>query len=99
MSLLISDSNIQFTGYENSELTVEKAFLSECLQKRLPNLADQHDQWSGQKYETQIVITRISIKCDCDNLESNEVCSKLNSVENQKWTGYMGNNGNGIYPN
>ena len=75
---------------------MEKKLLRQCLKSRLPDLKPVY-----QKYETQIVITRISITCTCgsDLNPKKEVCSKLNDIDKQKWTEYMGNAGEGIYPN
>lgn len=71
---------------------LEKQFLEQCLKSRIPNLNPIFP-----KYETQIVITRISITCSCGLLKENEICSQLNPIEKQKWTQFMGNYGNGIY--
>lgn len=75
----------------NVELA-EKQFLKECLMQRLPNLAPHSNQ-----FEAQIVITRISITCKCGELKTGEKCSTFNSIDEQKWTEFMGNLNNGVY--
>ncbi|XP_031637456.1 uncharacterized protein LOC116349932 [Contarinia nasturtii] len=76
----------------NVEL-VEKQFLKECLIKRMPNLAPHIYQ-----FESQIVVTRISITCACGDLKAGEKCSKFNSIDRQRWTEFMGNlNSGGVY--
>lgn len=76
-------------------ITIENEFLTQCLEHRLQNMTKPQQQ----QYETQIVITRVTIKCECETLSAGEICSKFNPIERQKWTGFMGNGGNGIYPN
>lgn len=85
---------IFFLDFQSDDdiLAFEKKFLKQCLQIRLPNL-----QPHSAKFEAQIVITRISIKCSCGNLINGEICSKLNTIDKQKWTEFMGNSGNGVY--
>ncbi|XP_055547055.1 uncharacterized protein LOC129731241 [Wyeomyia smithii] len=75
-------------------LQLEKKFLKQCLKARLPNLTPSY-----QKFETQIIVTRVEIGCSCDTdlNPSREVCSKLHSYEQQRWTEYMGNTGSGAY--
>lgn len=58
--------------------------------KRIPNLTPHTYQ-----FESQIVVTRISITCACGDLKG-EKCSQFQSIDRQKWTEYMGNL-NGIY--
>lgn len=64
-----------------------------CLRNRLSNVTPP----KPMQFESQIVVTRISIACSCGNLKDGEICAKLNNVEKQKWTGYMGNDRNGLY--
>lgn len=66
----------------------EKQFLKECLMKRMPNLAPHTHQ-----FESQIVVTRISITCSCGDLKTGEKCSTFNSIEKQKWTEFLENSG------
>lgn len=81
-----------FTKADTLEL--EKRFMKSCLESRLPNLAPH-----SSKYESQIVITRLSIKCACGDLKTAEQCSTLKPIDEQKWTEYMGNTNNGVYSN
>lgn len=83
---------------ENELLMLQKKYLKECLKNRLANIPIDSFQ-PKQNYETQIVITRLSISCKCsDDLKPNkEVCSTLNGMQQQKWTEFMGSNLNGIY--
>lgn len=88
---------ILLQGYINEDLSkMEQKFLDQCLISRLPDLTTPYPQ-----YEIQIVITRLSITCSCsDNLDTTkEVCSNFNQIDKQKWTEFMGNYQNGIYPN
>lgn len=71
---------------------VEKQFVEQCIQQRLPNLEMQRTQ-----FESQVVVTRISIKCSCGSLTADEKCSKFNPIDKQKWTEFMGNLNNGFY--
>ncbi|XP_058825004.1 uncharacterized protein LOC131685356 [Topomyia yanbarensis] len=75
-------------------IQLEKKFLKQCLKSRLPDLKPSY-----QKFETQIIVTRLEIGCSCGaNLNpSREVCSKLHSYDQQRWTEYMGNAGSGTY--
>ena len=84
---------------ENEIPMYQKKFLKECLQSRIPDLLQP--QSPRQSYETQIVITRISITCTCsDNLNpKKEICSNFNGIESQKWTEFMGTNLDGVYSN
>lgn len=77
----------------------QKKFLKECLQSRIPDLLQP--QPPRQSYETQIVITRISISCTCsDNLNpKKEVCSNFNGINKQKWSEFMGSKLDGVYSN
>lgn len=71
---------------------IETKLLKECLNERLPNLAPHKTQ-----FESQIVVTRISITCTCDAMKTGEKCSTLNRIDKQHWTEFMGNLNNGIY--
>lgn len=71
---------------------LERNALKECIEQRLPNLS-QHEN----KFEPQIVVTRLSIACACDTMKNGEKCSTLNKIDKQKWTEFMGNLNNGVY--
>uniref|UniRef100_A0A8D8BZ96 Uncharacterized protein KIAA1467 n=1 Tax=Culex pipiens TaxID=7175 RepID=A0A8D8BZ96_CULPI len=73
---------------------LEKKLLKQCLRARLPNLKPTY-----QKFETQIIVTRVEIGCSCGSElnPAREVCSKLHSYDQQRWTEYMGNAGSGHY--
>lgn len=75
-------------------LQLEKKLLKQCLRARLPNLKPTY-----QKYETQIIVTRLEIGCSCGSElnPAREQCSKLHSYDQQRWTEYMGNAGSGRY--
>ncbi|XP_053681189.1 uncharacterized protein LOC128732052 [Anopheles nili] len=75
-------------------LQLEKKFLGQCLKARLPDMSPPY-----QRFETQIIITRLEIGCACspDLNPTREVCSKLHSYDQQRWTQYMGNEGHGRY--
>lgn len=86
---------------------LEQKFLRLCLLARLsdsPSTTDQHTA----RFESQIVVTRLSITCGCDDvpLKDGEVCARLkpfgvNDVAGdrrfQRWTGFMGDSANGVY--
>lgn len=72
--------------------SIEKHFLKQCLEQRLPNVTPH-----TIRFESQIVATRISITCSCGDLKAGEKCSTFNTIENQKWTEFMGNSNNGVY--
>lgn len=82
---------LEFTQAER--LRLEKLFLKSCLETRLPNLTPHNSQ-----YESQIVVTRLSIKCACGILKTGETCSTFKPIDEQKWTEFMGNSNNGLYP-
>lgn len=85
--------HFQFPEYARNNVELaEKQFLKECLMKRMPNLAPHTYQ-----FESQIVVTRISMTCTCGDLKTGEKCSTFNSIEQQKWTGFMGNLNSGVY--
>ena len=87
-------STFHFAGLSNEDLIqLEKQFLKQCLKIRLPNL-----QLHNSRFESQIVVTRISITCSCDDLKTGESCSTFNSIDKQKWTEFMGNTKHGFYP-
>lgn len=71
---------------------IETKLLKECLNERLPNLVPHKTQ-----FESQIVVTRISMTCTCDPMKAGEKCSTLNRIDKQQWTEFMGNLNNGIY--
>lgn len=73
--------------------TLEKQFLEECLMIRLKDSVIPQQS----NYESQLVVTRISISCSCNELSSGETCSAFDSIENQQWTQFMGNGGNGLF--
>ncbi|XP_058059906.1 uncharacterized protein LOC131210645 [Anopheles bellator] len=84
-----------YRTYRNEDmLQLEKKFLAQCLNARVPNL-----QPAYQRYETQIIVTRLEIGCSCSaELDpAREMCSQLHSYEQQRWTQYMGNEGDGRY--
>lgn len=82
-----------FTDYAKSNIElIEKHFLKDCLNQRLPNLTPHTYQ-----FESQIVVTRISITCSCGDLKADEKCSTFNTIDKQKWTEFMGNLNNGVY--
>lgn len=68
--------------------------LEECLARRHVNNIPP-----DQKYETQIVVTRLTIECLCsDSLNpSTQKCSELNPLEGQEWSESMGGYKNGAY--
>lgn len=73
---------------------LERKFFKQCLNKRLQSISPPY-----QRYETQIVVTRIRIECKCsDSLNpSKEKCSELNTMDRQGWPEYMGLNKNGAF--
>lgn len=80
-------------AYEKSNLAVmEKIYLKQCIEQRLPNLSPHET-----KFIPQIIVTRISIQCTCDPLKTGEKCSTLNGIDRQKWTEFMGNLNNGVF--
>lgn len=85
---------VRIAGFpEDDIIALERQFLKQCIERRLPNLRPHNP-----KLESQIVVTRIAITCNCgQELKDGEICSKLNPIEKQKWTGFMGNNRNGLY--
>uniref|UniRef100_A0A1B0BPK9 FAM234A/B beta-propeller domain-containing protein n=1 Tax=Glossina palpalis gambiensis TaxID=67801 RepID=A0A1B0BPK9_9MUSC len=78
----------------DNQRILRKQFLKQCLSDRLINIEPE-----PPKYESQLIITRIGITCTCRSLQANEICSEVDDIDNQKWTEYMGNNGNGFYSN
>lgn len=75
---------------------LEQKFLNICLQKRIDL------EWEVEhsiKLESQIVVTRLTITCGCGAvpMKAGEVCSRLNPVDRQRWTGFMGDAQNGLY--
>lgn len=97
MNMARMNSDRSYRG-DNEMLMLQKTFLKECLKNRLSNIPIDSIQ-QKPSYETQIIITRISISCTCsDNLNpKHELCSTLNNINQQKWTEFMGSNLNGIY--
>ncbi|XP_032596106.1 uncharacterized protein LOC6567724 isoform X2 [Drosophila grimshawi] len=84
-----------YKSYTADNLRVlRKQFLKQCLSERLVD-ADP----ALPKYESQLIITRIGITCTCRSLQPGEVCSELDPIEAQRWTEFMGNEGNGFYAN
>ncbi|XP_050086431.1 uncharacterized protein LOC126571715 [Anopheles aquasalis] len=84
-----------YRTYRNEDMLVlEKKFLAQCLKSRLPML-----QPTYQRFETQIIVTRIEIGCSCSSEldPTREVCSQLHSYDQQRWTQFMGNGGDGRY--
>lgn len=87
------ESKVSFPDFPPDDLIVlERKILKQCLMNRIHNIAPMQP-----KFESQTVVTRISISCKCGNLQAGEICSKLNNIDKQKWTGFMGNNRNGLY--
>lgn len=74
-------------------LLLERQLIESCISNRLPNLSVHKS-----KFESQIVITRLSIKCECGGLKTGEKCATLKPIEEQNWTEYMGNQNNGLFP-
>lgn len=64
--------------------------MKQCLDQRLPNV-----QPHKTKFESQIVVTRLSITCSCAGIK--EKCSSFNAIDKQKWTEFMGNTNTGFY--
>lgn len=97
MNVARMNTDRSFRG-DNDMLMLQKTFLKECLKSRLSNIPIDSFQ-QKPSYETQIIITRISISCKCsDDLNpKHELCSTLNNINQQKWTEFMGSNLNGIY--
>ncbi|KAL7730127.1 hypothetical protein ACLKA6_009400 [Drosophila palustris] len=84
-----------YKSYTADNLRVlRKQFLKQCLSERLVD-ADP----ALPKYESQLIITRIGITCTCRSLQPGEVCSELDHIDAQRWTEFMGNDGNGFYAN
>ncbi|KAH8312555.1 hypothetical protein KR044_011370, partial [Drosophila immigrans] len=84
-----------YKSYTADNLRVlRKQFLKQCLSERLVD-ADP----ALPKYESQLIITRIGITCSCRSLQPGEVCSELDHIDAQRWTEFMGNDGNGFYAN
>ncbi|XP_060646126.1 uncharacterized protein LOC132784493 isoform X1 [Drosophila nasuta] len=84
-----------YKSYTADNLRVlRKQFLKQCLSERLVD-ADP----ALPKYESQLIITRISITCSCRSLQPGEVCSELDHIDAQRWTEFMGNDGIGFYAN
>lgn len=84
---------ISLTDFPPDDLIdLEKKILKQCLMSRIHKIVP-----TQPKFESQTVVTRISISCKCGSLQPGEICSKLNNIDNQKWTGFMGNNRNGLY--
>lgn len=82
-------------GYTADNLRVlRKQFLKQCLSERLVDVDP-----ALPKYESQLIITRIGITCTCRSLQPGEVCSELDHIDAQRWTEFMGNEGNGFYAN
>lgn len=83
-------------GYTTEDLLLlEKKFLKLCLRTRL---SKQMQQKPALRMESQFVVTRLSISCSCgQDLKDGEICAKLNNYENQSWTGFMGDDRNGLY--
>ncbi|XP_065355073.1 uncharacterized protein LOC135949436 [Calliphora vicina] len=78
----------------DNQRALRKQFLKQCLNERLVNINPDLP-----KYESQLVVTRLSITCTCRSLQAGEVCSELDDIKQQKWTEFMGNDGNGFYRN
>ncbi|KRG01922.1 uncharacterized protein Dmoj_GI10335, isoform B [Drosophila mojavensis] len=84
-----------YKSYTADNLRVlRKQFLKQCLSERLVDTEPDLP-----KYEAQLIITRIGITCTCHTLQPGEVCSELNPIDAQRWTEFMGNDGNGYYAN
>ncbi|XP_073837613.1 uncharacterized protein [Musca autumnalis] len=78
----------------DNQRALRRQFLKQCLNERMVNINPEMP-----KYESQLVITRLSITCTCRSLQPGEVCSELDDIETQRWTEFMGNDGNGFYSN
>lgn len=78
---------------------LEQKNLRICLRSRLASTAQQSTHVVPPNFESQIVVTRLTIQCGCDTvtLKDGEVCARLNPIERQKWTGFMGDTSNGLY--
>ncbi|XP_055907141.1 uncharacterized protein LOC129942294 [Eupeodes corollae] len=85
-----------YRSYTAENLSVlEKQFLKQCLSGRSINSLTP----TVPRYESQMVISRITLTCTCRSLEKGEVCSELDDIKRQRWTEFMGNNGDGSYKN
>lgn len=87
---------------------LEEKFLRLCLLARLVDSATTTTTQHSARFESQIVVTRLSITCGCDDvpLKDGEVCARLKPFGNndgagdrsfQRWTGFMGDSANGVY--
>lgn len=76
---------------------LEQKFLRVCLRQRLA--VSMPARTVAPNFESQIVVTRLRIQCGCDTvtLKDGEVCARLQPIEQQKWTGFMGDSANGLY--
>lgn len=82
---------IYLSAYSKEDLVdIEKQFMKQCLEQRLPNI-----QPHKAKFESQIVVTRLSITCSC--MSASEKCSTFNTIDKQKWTEFMGDLNTGFY--
>ncbi|ALC46949.1 CG6184 [Drosophila busckii] len=82
-----------YKSYTAENLRVlRKQFLKQCLSERLVDVEPALPQ-----YESQLIVTRIGLTCTCRTLQPGEVCSELDPIEIQRWTEFMGNDGNGYY--
>lgn len=78
----------------------QKNFLKDCLKSRLMSIQQDEPVPQQQAYETQITVVRLSITCNCNELNlKKEVCSTFKNIKQQKWTEYMGNQLDGTYSN
>lgn len=85
-------ANEYAAGNNNNLQELETKLLKECVNERLPNVVPHKTQ-----FESQIVVTRLSITCQCDDMKTGEKCSTLNRIDKQQWTEFMGNLNNGIF--
>lgn len=78
---------------------LEQKFLRLCLRARLAAVASTAADAAHTHLESQIVVVRLSITCACPDgtLRDGEVCARLEPIERQRWTGFMGDARNGLY--
>ncbi|XP_055389070.1 uncharacterized protein LOC129618328 [Condylostylus longicornis] len=93
----IEEKMSSYNTISNADLQqIQKQVLEQCLKSRL---GTENIQPGIPRYESQVVVIKISIACSCHNLQPGEICSKLEKADQQKWTQFMGNYENGFYKN
>lgn len=78
-----------------SQTIYEQRFLKDCVRIRLATAPPAR----SVRFESQIVVTRIAISCSCSGttLNDGEICAQLNDIEHQHWTGFMGDDRDGLF--